>query len=100
MAQYEPRTIPQFTDKDMQTLTSYIYRELQNISNAFTGVQQVQLQMLSVPPTRLITGMVVLADGVHWNPGAGKGFYGYDGSQWQFLGVSSSVNLGRLWSNI
>jgi hypothetical protein len=85
MSQYEPRTIPVFSDKDLQSLTSYVYRELQNISNAFVGVQAIQLQKMAVPPARLITGMIVLADGVHWNPGSGEGFYGYDGSKWLYL---------------
>jgi len=31
-------------------------------------------------------GMVVKADGTHWDPGSGAGFYGYSGSAWVFFG--------------
>jgi hypothetical protein len=31
-------------------------------------------------------GMIVKADGTHWDPGSGAGFYGYSGSAWVLLG--------------
>lgn len=37
-------------------------------------------------PSRPRRGMVVLADGFDWNPGSGRGFYGYYNGAWTFLG--------------
>ena len=37
-------------------------------------------------PEKPQDGMIVKADGTHWNPGSGAGFYGYSGSAWVLLG--------------
>jgi hypothetical protein len=39
-----------------------------------------------VAPPKIMNGMVVLADGVQWDPGSGAGFYGYRNGAWQLLG--------------
>lgn len=85
-SQYQPRTAPVFDNKDLQQSTSYLLRELNDISDAFSGVQDIMLQELHVAPNKVMKGMIVLADGTNWNPGSGKGFYGYDGSTWRYLG--------------
>ena len=85
-SQYEPRTTPVFENQDLRNLTSYIYRELREISQTFTGIQAIQLQETHVPPPKLVKGMLVLADGTNWNPGSGRGFYAYDGTTWRYLG--------------
>jgi hypothetical protein len=46
----------------------------------------ITLQQRTAAPARVRTGMIVLADGVLWNPGAGAGFYGYYAGAWAFLG--------------
>ena len=46
----------------------------------------LELQTLHAVPKRLRAGMVVLADGTDWDPGAGAGFYGYYGAAWHKLG--------------
>ena len=37
-------------------------------------------------PNKPMDGMIVLADGTHWDPGSGAGFYGYRNGAWQLLG--------------
>lgn len=37
-------------------------------------------------PEKPQDGMVLKADGAHWNPGSGAGFYGYSAGAWRFLG--------------
>ena len=86
MSQYEPTTATVFNDKNLQQLVSYLIRELDTISDVFTGVQSIMLQEMHTPPARFVKGMIVLADGVNWNPGSGKGIYAYDGATWRFLG--------------
>ena len=46
----------------------------------------MQLQMLYAAPDKPRDGLIVLADGTNWNPGAGAGFYGYRAGSWRFLG--------------
>lgn len=44
------------------------------------------LETLYAAPARLEDGMIVKADGVTWNPGAGPGIYCYYGAAWNLLG--------------
>lgn len=44
------------------------------------------LETLTAAPARLEDGMIVKADGVTWNPGAGPGVYCYYGAAWNLLG--------------
>lgn len=63
-------------------------RELQHLEE-FTReptLPFVYLETLTAAPVKTVTGMVALADGVLWNPGAGAGVYCYRGGAWQFLG--------------
>ena len=52
----------------------------------FNGWEIPQAPLLLKPPARPVDDMVVRADGVQWNPGEGRGFYGYDNGQWIKLG--------------
>jgi hypothetical protein len=64
-----------------------ILRELRAISEAIgSGKPFIRLDLLSKPPKKYGDGVVVLADGVNWNPGSGAGFYGYRAGAWRFLG--------------
>ena len=45
-----------------------------------------QLDVTTVAPAKPRDGMIRLADGVSWNPGSGRGFYGYSNAAWRFLG--------------
>lgn len=66
---------------------AWLVRELRSIAQAWDQTQQfLLLDTLSVAPTKLREGMVVKADGTHWNPGSGAGFYGYRGGAWHLLG--------------
>lgn len=40
------------------------------------------LQNLAKAPERPQEGMIVKADGVNWDPGAGAGVYVYQGTSW------------------
>ncbi len=82
---YKPETPP--GTKELAEVLAYAKRELERVSNEFQqGVQIVQLDELSVAVTKPRTGMTVLADGVNWNPGAGRGVYTYYNGAWHLLG--------------
>lgn len=42
--------------------------------------------LTNVAPATPVEGDIALADGTGWNPGSGKGFYGYYTGAWHFLG--------------
>jgi len=85
MPQFEPQ-VPQA--KSLEDLARWVHMELQELARAFGGVETVILPELHVEPAKRVNGHVVYADGVSWNPGAGRGIYVYDSftASWRFLG--------------
>ncbi len=64
-----------------------LLRELRAIAEALAGGRPaLTVDMQYKPPKKVRDGLVVLADGVTWNPGSGPGFYGYRAGAWRFLG--------------
>lgn len=80
---YTPTDVP----SDPKAIPEYLSRELLSLAQSFQAQMPfVLLQTLNVAPTKPREGMVVKADGTHWNPGSGAGFYGYKGGAWALLG--------------
>lgn len=44
-----------------------------------------ELGVSYAPPAKPRDSMIVFADGASWNPGAGRGFYGYSSGAWTKL---------------
>lgn len=67
--------------RQLANTISALIKDISNIVNAgkFT---LVQLDTLTAEPDDPYTGMIVYADGVSWNPGAGEGIYGYQAGAW------------------
>lgn len=64
-----------------------IYQELEQVSRAMGEPNDMLLlEMRYVAPAKPRDGMIVLADGVNFNPGSGGGYYGYRAGSWRFLG--------------
>ena len=71
---------------NLQELFTYIKRELEAIERSFSITLANPLEELNVAPTKVFTGLTVLADGTNWNPGAGQGVYTYYAGSWHKLG--------------
>lgn len=56
------------------------------IAAAIQALTAGHLDPLSAPPQKPRDGDFRYADGVHWDPGGGKGIYYYDGVGWNQLG--------------
>lgn len=83
MAFYKPNQVP----FDAKMLPQFLATELANIALASQNSNQYTLlEMQYAEPKKKRDGMIVLADGVTWNPGSGAGYYGYRASVWRFLG--------------
>lgn len=45
-----------------------------------------RISLYEAAPVNPEEGMIVRADGTNWDPGSGRGYYGYDNGNWTFLG--------------
>lgn len=79
---YEVEPVPQ----DRINLAEYLRRQLELIAANLQMVSGIQLDELHVEPKKQRTGMIVLADGTDWDPGAGQGVYAYYAAAWHKLG--------------
>ncbi len=77
---------PSPTPNDPADLPRYLRDEFQAIQNAIMQLAAGHLDMVNAVPAKPRDGDIRFADGTNWNPGSGKGFYGYYNSAWHFLG--------------
>jgi hypothetical protein len=76
---------PPFPDQQRQWLVEFS----QDVSREFASQRDfIGLKYLHAQPSRMFKGMVVLADGIDWNPGAGAGMYRRNeaNAAWVFVG--------------
>lgn len=81
---YLPKVPP--AKLDPASIMQYIQDELVAISRSLQEQTELQLVPRNVEPSRPREGMIVMADGVNWDPGSGKGAYLYSAGAWAFLG--------------
>jgi hypothetical protein len=63
-------------------LTEWVRRELEKISQV---LENPDIPEFHIEPTKPRDGQVVRADGVHWDPGSGRGLYIYDEASWKLI---------------
>jgi hypothetical protein len=69
--EYAPRVPPQTPEELLPYLDDEFLRIAQVLNRTLVGEHTI----LYTPPTRIVPGLVVYADGVSWNPGGGEGLY-------------------------
>lgn len=80
---YVPGQVP----NDPKAIPAFLQLELQRLAQVFASEQDaLLLRELHAEPGKKLSNMVVSADGTDWDPGSGRGYYGWDGSSWIFLG--------------
>lgn len=79
---YVPGQVPDNRDD----LPRFLRQELEQIRQTLSAVQDGQLDVTTVAPSKPRDGMLRRADGTGWNPGSGAGVYCYYGAAWHFLG--------------
>ena len=72
--------------REAEEVPAYLERLLPELQAALVALRAGSLEELNEEPERLYTGLVALADGTNWNPGAGQGVYCYYNSGWNKLG--------------
>lgn len=86
---YQPGQVPDDPKGVLGWLIFFLRTEFASINRALEAPQPfAELQYLTAEPARSRPGMVVLADGVAWNPGSGEGAYRRDlaNAAWVHLG--------------
>lgn len=85
---YDPLPFHGREGEQLRPTELYLLEELQRLAGVLRTDNHytVQLDKLSVEPIKPRDGMVVLADGVNFNPGSGPGYYGFRDGLWRFLG--------------
>lgn len=80
MSIYSPPTV---APSDPQA----VLNELDRISTAMQEPNSMLLLSTTyAAPVKPRDGNIALADGTHWNPGSGAGYYGYRSGSWRYLG--------------
>lgn len=75
---YKASKLPAMDTDDGQALAGFLEEELQRIESAqIDDVVAIELRPSYKAPVRPRSGMIVYADGVVWNPGAGEGVYSF-----------------------
>jgi hypothetical protein len=78
----------------------YVNGEFLAISRAFESCPIIANEKFQEPRQPAV-GQIEFADGTEWNPGLGRGFYGWDGNNWiPFDGVVTQVVTPAFSSNI
>jgi len=71
----------QATPSDLPNLVRYLFRELTRIGQELRNLNN-PVPTLYEEPERPVEGLMVIADGVEWNPGSGNGLYIYLNGVW------------------
>jgi hypothetical protein len=82
---YQPKFPP--LNPSLSDLARYVADELQGMAQAqYDALDSIQLNVLNRAPVRARDGMLIEADGVNFNPGAGAGCYIRRAGAWVKLG--------------
>jgi hypothetical protein len=68
--------------RNPEELRQWLEDELRNIALAINEMQVIDLRPIFREPDRIRDGMLIFADGVSFNPGAGAGTYERRGGAW------------------
>lgn len=77
---YESRPAPEI--RSLDELRRYVEEEFKRVEESLVETTAVDLRPVNVAPTRPRDGMLIYADGVNFNPGAGAGTYERRGGAW------------------
>jgi hypothetical protein len=85
--------------KDAERLASYVEQELRAISQELGETTELELRPRSVAPSRPREGMLVYADGITFNPGAGEGVYVFKNGAFELLNnVAGLSYFAGIWT--
>lgn len=81
-----PFYVPTEVPTDPTEMQRYLRNELNRVAAAIAILAKGHVEFVNVAPTKPREGDIIGADGTNFNPGSGKGIYGYYSAAWHFLG--------------
>lgn len=75
---YSPESVP----RDKAEWQRFLNEEFRRIAYMFELILEGNNEIRSTEPEKPRDGALVFADGVAWNPGSGRGFYGRENGLW------------------
>ena len=80
------RYVPGQVPDNASDIPRFLRNELEQIRQTISLVQDGQIDVTTVAPTKPRDGMIRRAGSTGWNPGAGEGVYCYYAAAWNKLG--------------
>lgn len=80
---YRPGELPDY--REPEAVVEKVYQELSEIAGIIDTLIEGRLPINYVAPTRPREGQIAYADGTKWDPGRGKGYYEFNGTDWKRL---------------
>lgn len=78
---------PAVSNAESSAIVRWVQEEFESLVHRLNLLSEVRLEAHTAVPERPRAGMIVYADGVLWNPGAGEGIYYYKSTGvWTLLG--------------
>lgn len=69
--------------EDPEAKLAWLIENIQRLEEYLLDPDILKTQVLYVAPVKLREGLIAIADGVKWNPGAGAGTYVYRAGAWR-----------------
>lgn len=93
---------PGIAPASLEALRAYLDTELRRVADAIALVASGHLDISTKAPPKPREGDLRMADGTHWNPGAGRGLYVFDAGAWKYLlsGVPGTLEAATLVKRI
>lgn len=70
---------------NVDDILAWAIEEFRNIAAQLAETSSLELRLRGSEPKKPREGMIVAADGVNWDPGAGLGIYAFLGGVWTKL---------------
>lgn len=78
--------------EDGRAIVAWVMEAFAAEGRARQEFETIKLQASNAEPIRPREGMTAFADGIGWNPGAGKGFYNYVNGAWISSGGGGNLS--------
>lgn len=69
--------------EDLEAFRLWVIENFRRVEEYGIDPDIVKTQVLNAVPKKLREGLIVIADGTNWNPGAGAGTYVYRSGAWR-----------------
>lgn len=90
-----PKFVPESLSqvKSVEDLIAYVQRQNRLLQQVVDSLAAQEQDILHAPPAKVRDGLIVVADGTDWNPGAGAGPYIFYNGAWHYMNAADMEPL-------